>query len=193
MIEHISPAALALHAGGDLPAWASLRIRVHLRFCSRCAAEARALAAARRSVIQEAAKLPASLDWDLLAGEIKANIRLGLAAGALVGPAGAAEPTRPPEPVLWRLGVVMASLSFVLAAGWWLNVPHPQPLLDPSAEVVLDAGQDGLAMRQQGAALTLLTPAGQPATTSISWAGAARVRYIDAETGQVTIHHVSAE
>jgi hypothetical protein len=196
MSTHPSPLQLALHAGGDLPLGARLRLAWHLRRCPACAAESRRLLECRALLRREAGELPAELDWDRLALEMRANIRLGLAAGAAVGRprlAGA------PSGAGWRLAVVLSSMAFVAAAGWLLRAP--QPAFAPSsiaaraasAQVVLDAQPDGLAVHERGAALTLLGPARQPLTTAVSWDGSARARFLDAETGQVTIYDVSAQ
>lgn len=193
MRKHPSPEQLALHAGGDLPAAGRLRVAWHLSRCPACAAEVRRLAESRGRLRAEAERLPEGLDWAPLAREMRANIRLGLAADEAVkrsvpAPAGAG----------WRLAVVVSSMAFVAAAGWLLRAPQPQmtlpeTALTESAQVVLDAQPDGLAVRQRGAELTLIGPARQPLTTTVSWDGSARARFLDAETGQVTLYDVSAQ
>lgn len=200
MSRHPSPAQLALHAGGDLPLSARLRLAWHLRGCPDCAARVRRLSEARRLFAAQAGQLPDGLDWDRLAVEMRANIRLGLAAGAAVQ-----RPALAPVPSGsgWRLAVVLSSMAFVGAAGWLLRAPQPELQMMPIAinvpapaadtRVVLDAQPDGLAVRERGATLTLLGPARQPLTTAVSWDGSARARFLDAETGQVTIYDVSAQ
>jgi hypothetical protein len=120
-----------------------------------------------------------------------ANIRLGLEAGRLAGPALAA-----PEPVVfvatprYSFAVVALSLIFVFAAGTYLNRPVAAPV---QAGYTLEAGPDGLAVSGRGAGITLLSPASQPVSTTVSWDGGASARYIDADSGQVTLHHVYAQ
>jgi anti-sigma factor ChrR (cupin superfamily) len=198
MKKHPSPDQLALHAGGDLPLAARLRLAWHLRVCPRCAAEVRRLAECRSLLARGANELPAGLDWQRLALEMRANIRLGLAAGAaLHRPLPAAAPSGSG----WRLAVVLSSVAFVAAAGWLLRAPQPELSMPsaaihaqaPATQVVLDAQPGGLAVRESGAELTLLGPATQPLTTAVSWDLSARARFLDAETGQVTIYNVSAQ
>lgn len=189
---HPTEAALALHAGGDLGLLDRLRIHLHVRGCPACAARLAALADARRQLRASALELPEGLDWSRLAGEMRANIRVGLAAGAIVG-GPASRPS--PDASSFRLAVVLASLSFVAVAGWLLRAPQPSaPDLAAAPAVLLEARPDGLALRGHDAALTLLKPASQTAaTTTVSWDGSARSSFVDSETGQVTIYNVSAQ
>jgi len=185
---------LALYAGGDLPVWPALRVRLHVTACPQCAAEITAFRAASRELRRGASDLPDGVDWDTLQAEMTANIRLGLSAGAIVDrPEPQESFVAAPEPAGWRLAVVLASLSFVAVAGWWLRTPvNQRPAADPAA-FLSEAGPDGLALQSSGAALTLLNSSEQPAVTTVSWDGGARASFVDPETGQVTIHHVSAQ
>ena len=192
MRKHPSSERLALFAGGDLGVLAGLSVRLHLSRCPQCSAEVEAVGEACAELRDGALAIPENVDWGVLAAEMKANIRLGLAAGALVDEVPA--PVRNvAEPGGWKVAVVMASLAFVAFTGWYLRPAHPGGPEQARAAVFLDAGPDGLAVQQWDRALTLLSPTAQPVTTTVSWGGAARARYIDSETGQVTIHHVYAE
>jgi len=111
---------------------------------------------------------------------MQANIRYGLAAAA---PAPAA------EPLGLRAAAVFASLAFVVLANWYLS-PAARPIAQPA---VLNTSADGLNLQHANRALTLLNPGAQQLTTSVSWDGAARARFLDSETGQVTIHQVYVE
>ncbi|WP_321477465.1 hypothetical protein [uncultured Paludibaculum sp.] len=193
MNNHPGLDQLALFAGGDLPAWPALRLRAHLCLCAHCAAEVAALRTARLELRSAAAVLPAGLDWNALEAEMSANIRLGLSAGAIVDEPAVVD-LNVPEPAGWRLAVVLASLSFVALAGWWLRNPvNLRPGADSAGAVLSEARPDGLALQSRGAALTLLNQPDQPAVTTVSWDGGARASFVDSETGQVTIHHVSAQ
>jgi len=174
MSVHPSPEKLALYMGKDLDFWNRIRIAVHLQGCRNCSAEAASLRTAREKLRNEAFDLPPDLNWDRLAGEMRANIRLGLAAGALVETG--REETISHDPAGWRLAVVLGSVAFVALAGWLLQTPRPvvPAVLQPASRVVLDARPDGLALEQQGATLTLLSPAKQAVTTTVGWDGSAR-------------------
>ncbi len=186
MKQHPSIRLLALDAGGDLPLWRRLAVRLHLLGCPACAAERRALADARAKLRAGADEMPKGLDWERLAGEMKANIRLGLAAGSIVDERAVAPR---PEAFGWRLAVVAGSMAFVMLTGWVLQTP-PRPV---AQNVVFETRPDGLALRQRGSTLTLLQPEQEVVATTVSWDGGARSSFVDTETGQVTIHNVIAQ
>jgi hypothetical protein len=192
MKNHPTSELLALYSAGDL-AWSQrLMVAWHVRGCERCAGQARQYAEARAALRAASLELPETLDWEQLAAEMKANIRLGWTAGAIVGDAPVqARPVQ--EAAGWRVAVVLASLSFVVVAGWWLRTSAPVGVVPPTAAVVFDARPEGVALQQQDRAFTLLSPSAQPVTTTVNWDGGARARYVDAETGQVTLHHVYSE
>jgi hypothetical protein len=192
MKKHPTSEQLALYSAGDLAWNQRLPVAWHVRSCAACAAEVQAYGEARAQLQSGAAELPPHLDWDLLAAEMKANIRLGWTAGAIVG--SAPVESRPvADAAGWRVAVVLASLSFVVAAGWWLRSTAPLGVAPPAAAMVFDARPEGVALQQQDRAFTLLSPSAQPVTTTVNWDGGARARYVDAETGQVTLHHVYSE
>ena len=79
-----------------------------------------------RSACASAAEMPEGLDWDRLAAEMTANIRVGLAAGECVAPRGSAN--RPVNLIrqLASGGASSAGLAGGAAArAWWLNMPSP--------------------------------------------------------------------
>ncbi len=191
-MKHPSKMELALFSGGDLKFSQRAKVFLHLAHCASCRAEADALEEARLELRDGAGSMPEDVNWESLAAEMNANIRLGLAAGAIVEYEEIPEPERF-EPAAWRLAVVCASLTFVMATGWWLNrgaVPAAYP---EKSLTITEARPEGLAVEKNGAALTLLNPQEQAVTTTVSWDGGARSRYVDSETGQVTIHHVYTE
>lgn len=190
--KHPDEEALALLAGGDLPLLERWRVGRHVRSCAECAevlAEYRRLrseTAHRSDDLVEAA-------WSHLEAEMRANIRLGLAAGAALGQ----EPVRVPvQQPGWRLAATAASLAFVFGAGVWLgNAPSPArfSVAVASMQPTVEAGIQGVALRKPGAALELMSPEGSAAVRTVSWDGTARARYFDGDTGQVTIHQVAWE
>jgi len=177
MSAHPTPGHLALLASGDLPFYRRWSVRRHLRHCSACQDEL-AWFQQDRASLQDA--VPPALDWFSLSTEMQANIRRGLAA---------APPAPLAEPLGLRAAAVFASLAFVALANWYLS-PATLPL---PATAVLNTSADGLKLQQANRALTLLNPGAQQLTTSVSWDGAARARFVDSETGQVTIHQVYVE
>ncbi|NWF86101.1 MAG: hypothetical protein HXY18_20005 [Bryobacteraceae bacterium] len=190
--RHPDEAALALLAGGDLPLLERWRVSRHVRGCEAC----RTVLEDYRKLRQDAAKWSGDLDpetWARLEAEMRANIRLGLAAGRVVDGEPAVARRAWPG---WRVAAVTASIAFVFGAGVWLGrqtgTEPPRAMLASVAPVV-EAGAGGLALRSTGAALELKSPEGSAAVRTVNWDGTARARYFDGETGQVTIHQVAWE
>ncbi|HBY60665.1 MAG TPA: hypothetical protein DEH78_12640 [Solibacterales bacterium] len=186
---HPGEAQLALHARGDLGSWAAWKLRRHLAVCARCEREVRLYAAAAEGLARGAAALPEDLNWNRLAAEMKANIRLGLAAGAIAGPAPAPAPR-----LTWRAAFAIAALTVVIVSGWWLHLPQPgAPPAAADSGIVLAAGENGLELKEGGSALTLRHPDRAGVTWTVTAGAGADARYVDAESGQVTINKVYAE
>src|SRR5215831_4773166 len=81
-MKHPSQATLALHAGGDLGPVARWFTERHVSHCERCREEVEAFQLTRQ-ILPDLAEIP-EIPWNRLAAEMKANIRLGLAAGECV-------------------------------------------------------------------------------------------------------------
>ena len=184
-MRHPSEIDLALAAGVELGWLARRRIRRHAAACSACGAELEALTAARAHLRSAAAELPPGLGWRRLAEEMTANIRVGLAAGACVAPAEA-----PRERLGWRAAAALASVAVVAVTGWWLNIPAPRP---GEQGVILEATGLGLELKQDGRALPLMNSNSGAVTHMVSAQGVLRARYVDSETGQVTVTNVYVE
>src|SRR5229473_3836185 len=82
MSKHPSEATLALFTGGELGRLARWRVGHHLEACDDCRRQVAGFSELREEV-QVAGEVP-ELDWNGLAAEMKANIRLGLEAGECV-------------------------------------------------------------------------------------------------------------
>jgi hypothetical protein len=189
MKRHPSEAELALLAGGDCGVVSRFFLNRHLRQCEQCLdtmAEFRML----RSEIAERAGLEPEIsefDWNRLASEMRANIHLGLEAGACVDGAG---PVRIWNP---RLAAAFASLLLLMGAGLALRVHPAAPAAQvvKAAEPVVESTGSGLEVRTGGSSLTLLNHHGSVADQTVSAQGVIRARYIDA--GGVTINNVYLE
>jgi anti-sigma factor RsiW len=81
-MKHPNQATLALEAGGELGLFARWKTERHLSRCDRCRDEV-AQYERLREVLPELAEMP-GVPWTKLAAEMKANIRLGIAAGECV-------------------------------------------------------------------------------------------------------------
>lgn len=82
-MKHPNEADLALFAGHDLNFVSEWRIGRHVARCEQCRETADAFGSLR-SDVAVLRELPADITWNRLASEMKANIRLGLAAGECV-------------------------------------------------------------------------------------------------------------
>jgi hypothetical protein len=130
-----------------------------------------------------------------------ANIRVGLAAAECVSPV-----RRDPSWFTWRPAYVIPAGAAVLLMAWMINAPSQTPgawarvakavwtgkpvTSFQESSLILEATRGGVQLKQNGAALALAAEGAQPVAVSVSMQGAARARYVDDETGQVTITSV---
>jgi len=204
MSVHLSETDLALYSTRDLPVARRAHVWLHVRACESCRAKVAAYQSDRRRLASNADQLPEGLDWESLAAEMTANVHLGLAAGECVAP----RQRRPAGWVIaWRPAAVVAGLAVILTAAWLLNVPpsDTQALsrvftgvmhgarrgaIMEAACPVVEATSAGVQLRENGGALQVSQSGLQPLTVSVSVQGSASARYIDTDTGQVTITSV---
>ncbi len=102
----------------------------------------------------------------------------------------------------WRGAAALAGLSLVFVTGWLVNVPRQDTdkvvtairnalsAAPPSNSTILQTTPDGIAVRSQGAVLTLLHPSAADVTISVNGTSSVGARYVDDETGQITITSV---
>lgn len=192
-MKHPSMAELALYAGRECGFAERLRLAWHLRSCEACREQVASFEGLRAGLTAQTSELPQGFDWDRLAAEMQANIRLGLVAGAIVEP-----PRSLPERLDWRAAVVVASLTVAVTTGWFLSVPGRLKPVAPVAAIAstgatLEATSEGIELKDNGGSFTLLAPKTQNVSYTVDAEGAVGARYVDAETGQVTISHVVVE
>lgn len=188
-MKHPSETNLALLAGGELSLWTRWKLRRHLARCEQCRDEARRFRELRQQLVWSADEMPAEVNWSRLAPEMKANIHVGLAAGQCVGTA-----EGPPGRLIWRTAFTVVPVALVLLIGWWLQPSRPRLAAVPPAEgIVLEATGEGIELREQGRVLSLQHPAAGDVTYIVNAQGTLRARYVDSETGQVTINNVYAQ
>lgn len=184
-MSHPDLSSLALFAGGELPMWSRWRLGRHLNDCPRCRAEVDAFRSRSEWVRETSAELPAELHWAPLSAEMKANIQVGLAAGECVGTT-----EHPPSPFGWRVAAALASITLVIVSSWFLHIPAPRIRTDG---VVLSANRGGIELKQADRAFTLMHSAAEPALVSVNAEGSMAARFVDDETGMVTINNVYAQ
>jgi hypothetical protein len=191
-MKHPSEATLALHAGKDLGVLARWRVERHLAGCDRCRDEVEAFRAVRE-IAPELAETP-ELAWNRLAAEMKANIRLGMAAGECVRSEAAPVHLHPVRG--FRPAMAAVSLVVLAAAGILLERPRPSPRVAMQEGFVVQHTADGIQVQEGGRGFGLLHTAVRDArevTYTVGAQGSMRARYVDPETGNVTINNVYAE
>ena len=186
----------------------------HVARCPECRREVQALRDAAiqlRALAAEMADLPGGLSWNRLAEEMTGNIRVGLAAGEAI--ALFDKPLRTKHRLGWNAALVVLGATVVFGIAFWTSLPPQQAehlmtaferirtarigTLVRSAtatsgtgqEVVLEASSSSIQVRENGRAMSLI-PHSDGATVSVSMHGSAGVRFVDADTGQVTTNKV---
>lgn len=190
---------LALYSRGELPWRLRWRTGTHLKHCSDCEQQVLLFRSATAQLKREAETqtltgFEAIADWARLEREMLGNIAVGVAAGRCIE-----KPSR--KRALLAKAAFGTALAALCAAGWMTHIPgeqrthlaaslrqllggqRPQP-----TGTVIQTTPDGIAVRAQGATLTILHP--RSAVVSVSGPSAVAARYIDTETGQVTITNV---
>jgi hypothetical protein len=218
--RHAVDADLALYAAGDLPVYRRAPVWLHARACEACQARIRTFQADRKELLSAAGELPPDVSWDRLAAEMTANIHLGLSAGECVAPhprrrRGFARGLAPGFTWPWRPAALVAGVMVLVSAAWWLNMPPSDAqalgrvmrgivhggrrsvftpsMLGGDAGPVVEATPAGVELRENGGALGVAQIGLRPLTVSVSVQGSASARYIDTDTGQVTITSVYAQ
>jgi len=192
-MSHPSELSLALLAGGDLGVWARWRVRLHLSGCESCRRELEQFEFSRERLRSAPEELPGDVNWAPLAAEMKANIHLGLAAGECVGPVVARSARR-----RWHKAVILAPVVVPVVAllliGVWVGMPRPQGAKTAWVDgTLIEATSGGIELRQGDRMLSLRHPDAGDVTYAADAKGTVRAGYVDAETGQVTIHNVYAQ
>ncbi len=192
MSGHPSEAELALLAGGDCGWLERLRLNNHVSHCGDCQDAMASFADIRTSLREMALPAVAVEDakWQRLAGEMRANIRLGLAAGECV----AATPVES-APKAWfpRFAYGAAGVVLLVGAGMFLRGLLPRPDLPLARATVVESTAKGIQVRTTAGTMTLLNQSDAEPDQTITSQGAVRARYVDGNTGTVTITSVYAE
>jgi hypothetical protein len=209
-MKHPAEFALALYATGDLSMFDRLRVRFHLSNCEACRKVEQAYRNDQAWIQEKADELPEGVNWDRLSREMTANIRVGIAAGECVAPRERKAPVRG-----WRPVAVAAGLMVVLGSAWWLNVPEAQNESLKRAMVAIfhrgtsmnGSGMNGsglaedrrptvfaspteIKLVENGGTLSMSQGGMSPVAVSVNAEGSASARYVDTDTGQVTITSV---
>ena len=191
-MRHPAETDLALFAGQDLGYISAWRIGRHLTRCQECRAMVDAFGSLR-SEIAPLGELPEDLGWNRLASEMKANIRLGLAAGECVGPVAVESGSRSPSFSTFQTSMAYAGVVVLIVAGLWLQRPAPPLAQDENSGTVLAATRDGIELSEAGGSFGLRYGASRDVNYSADARGSMGARYVDASTGYVTVVNVNVE
>ena len=191
-MTHPAETVLALYAGGDLGWWVRMGVARHARQCGSCSRQVEEFRATCEMLQAERTQLPLGFDWSEAAAAMRANIRLGIAAGQCV----AEQPERLGRP--WQAPALALPVLVVVVAGWLLQSLPPAVHPGLTAEgtggaLVLDAGPAGIGVERNGHGFQLLRPQAAGSVEISVRGDSVRSRYVDSETGQVTISHVYAD
>jgi hypothetical protein len=220
MKAHEVETDLALFATGDLSPWRSALVRFHVGRCAQCRETVDAFRKDRERLRQEASRMPPGLNWERLAAEMAANIRVGLEAGECVAPRRSKRAvwTRGQWSIRhvsfgWKIAGALTAAITLVAVALWLNFPasdqavlgkaisqllrgrgvgalNPEGRAGDDAGPVAEASPTGIELRENGGAVRISQGDLRPVNVSVSTQGSASARYVDADTGQVVITSV---
>ncbi len=207
--KHIAEADLALYVSGDLSLFRRAAVRFHAGRCELCGRLVEAYRADRARIKEIAAEMPEGVDWDRLSAEMTANIRVGLAAGECVARPRQRKRSAMKTAVSWRPAAIAAGAVALLSIAWLLNMPagttdelgramsailHGRgsvvsPVAEDDRRPVVVANQLGIELRENNNVMGASQDE-RPVSVSLSVQGSASARYVNADTGQVTITSV---
>jgi hypothetical protein len=186
-MRHPGENNLALLAGGESGTVRRFFLDRHVRNCEDCQEKVAEFQDLRKHLAET--DLP-DVNWNFLSKEMGANIRLGLEAGACVRTARAPR-TRLSEIRNPRFAIAFASLLLVAGASFFLTDTRMQtPLAGESATPVLQPTVSGIEYRRGTDSFAFLDRQGVRTDQTVNAQGAIEARYINDDTGSVTINNV---
>ena len=196
MMHHPTETDLALYAGNDLSRLARFRVDWHLRTCGKCQQEVTEFSSLRAETVRSACE--PDVNWDRLAAEMKANIRLGLEAGECIGPVQARP--RIHSPLSWAVLATAALIAIAACSEIWINHPwNANGTLGEKAaivplvpqEIILEVKDSGIQMRDGDSVTNQLRNNNRGAVVySVNAQGGVGASYVDRETGMVTVNNI---
>jgi hypothetical protein len=183
-MTHPREQALALLAGGEAGPIRRFLLERHVNSCADCREKIAAYRALRDDVAE--IDLP-ELNWSFLAADMRANIRLGLEAGACV------RSTQTPRRWNLRPVIAFACVLLLAGAGELLRDARPHRPVAADSATQVSTTDSGVELRTGGNSLTLLKHHGDAANQTVSARGDISESLIDSETGAVTIYNVSLQ
>lgn len=193
-MKHPGEYNLALLAGGEAGAFQRFRLDRHVRNCDDCQEKVAEFQALRKHLAGAALpELNERVNWNLLAAEMRANIHVGLEAGACVRDTHAAKSWFVQNWFVkgWssQFALAFASVVVLVGAGFFLTDArlHRVTVAEAGASV-LQPTDSGIELRKGKASFAFLDHQGVRTDQTVNAQGAIEARYID--TGSVTITNV---
>jgi hypothetical protein len=198
--RHPDARSLALYATGDLSSWMRVYIRLHILRCPRCASEVRTYASSRQELKARAGAgtltaFENRIDWSTVEREMLGNIAVGVAAARCIDKVGRQRTLV--SGTVW----LTAALVVLFVLGWWTHIPREQTtrLVSSLAKFaglqhastnnpLVRSTEEGISVRTENATLVLRNP--RTALVRAMGNSAVEARYVDDNTGQVTITNV---
>jgi hypothetical protein len=202
-MPHPNESDLALYAGNDLGRFARLRVDWHLRNCGKCQQEVTEFSFLRAETARNSPE--PEVNWGRLAAEMKANIRLGLAAGECIGPVHVQRRGHP----LWIWTAAVTAALMIVAAGSEMWISHSwSPAMSagrldgridlaspPLPDGVLEVKDGAIQMRDGESVVSELRTNSRgdrgDVVYSVNAQGGVGASYVDRETGMVTVNNIS--
>ena len=198
-MKHPGEYNLALLAGGEAGAFHRFRLDRHVRNCEDCQEKVAEFQALRKHLAEtEFLDLNSNaVNWNSLAAEMRANIHVGLEAGACVRDTHISKSWIGWMGKHWspQFAVAFASLVVLVGAGFFLTDSrlHRMPVAEAAAPV-LQPTASGIELRKGMDSFAFLDVKGVRTDQTVNAHGAIEARYINSgtgdETGSVTITNV---
>jgi hypothetical protein len=184
-MKHPGEYNLSLLAGGEAGAFHRFRLDRHVRNCEDCQEKVTEFQALRKHLADT--EFP-EVNWNSLAAEMRANIHVGLEAGACVRDTHMSKSWSP------QFAVAFASLVVLVGAGFFLTDSRLHRVtVAEAAAPVLQPTASGIELRKGKDSFAFLDDKGVRMDQTVNANGAIEARYINDETGSVTITNVQLQ
>ena len=198
--KHPTEEMLTLFSSGDLGWRTRWSLRRHISHCAACLSEVERFRSASQQLCREARSetltgFEAIADWNRLEREMVGNIAVGVDAARCIDNVGRHRFRS------WRGAFVGAGLTAIFLAGWSMNIPKEQSQhlsnavrrfmgfqVSQAAGTTVQTTPEGIAVHAQGATLTMMHSGS--AVVTVAGSSSVGARYVDEDSGEVTITNV---
>ena len=171
MTRHVKESNLALFISGDLSLFERAAMRLHLSGCPDCRTRIEAYRFDRQRLKEDAAQLPLGVDWDRLAQEMTANIRVAWWLNF---------PSADPASLGHALNKLVHGRETIAA----------EPSVAEDRGPVVDTTSSRVELRENGNSLVMSQGAALPVSVSVNGQGTATASYVN-DAGEITLTGVA--